>query len=277
MPDPSIFTSVINQYLPEPQASLLNGILFGASLKVNKLFYEQLKSVGLLHIVVLSGMNITILAGMITLLTSSFSKRVSLLATILLIIIFVIFVRPQAPIVRAAIMGILTSVSFIYGKRRFGLYFLLAAGVLMAIIWPHWLKTISFQLSFGAAFGIMLFGPDYNHQVRGHNLPQARQSDLNDLVIFLKKDLRTSLAAQVFTAPLIFLYFRQISLIAPFANLFVSFLIAPLMILGFLTAILGKINFYLGLLPSYLAYGMASYMVWVVEGLSKIPFGYFKI
>jgi hypothetical protein len=52
MPDVSIFTSVINSYLPEPHASLLNGILFGVSLKASKTFFEQLKIVGLLHIVV---------------------------------------------------------------------------------------------------------------------------------------------------------------------------------------------------------------------------------
>ena len=39
MIDPSIFTSVINSYLPEPEASLLNGMIFGVSLKTTKEFY----------------------------------------------------------------------------------------------------------------------------------------------------------------------------------------------------------------------------------------------
>lgn len=267
MPDPSIFTSVINGYLSEPQASLANGILFGTSVKTTRFFYEQLKSVGLLHIVVLSGMNITILSNMTTRLTSVFSRRVSILVTILAIIIFVWFVRPQAPIIRAAIMSILTSVSFAYGKRKIGLYFLLVAGILIGLVWPGWLTTISFQLSFGATLGIILFGS--MRRVKSHHWR-------DDLKNFLTQDLRTSLSAQIFTVPLIFIYFKQVSLIAPLANLLVSFLIAPLMVMGFLTAILGKMHFSLGLLPSYFVYGMTSYMVWIVEVLSKFPFGYVK-
>ena len=71
---PQVFTSVINSYLPEPHASLLNGILFGISVKGSQAFYNDLKATGLLHIVVLSGMNISILAAIITGLTASFGK-----------------------------------------------------------------------------------------------------------------------------------------------------------------------------------------------------------
>jgi len=86
------FSSVINNYLSEPQASLLNGIIFGVNLKTTKIFYEQLKIVGLLHIVVLSGMNITILAAIIGSITSFFGKQISILITILTIILFILFV-----------------------------------------------------------------------------------------------------------------------------------------------------------------------------------------
>ena len=95
---PKIFTNVINYYLPEPHASLLNGILFGINLKTTKEFYEQLKIVGLLHLVVLSGINITLLASIVTQTTQFFSKRVSILITMLTIIFFVLFVGIQAPI-----------------------------------------------------------------------------------------------------------------------------------------------------------------------------------
>ena len=42
------------------------------------------------------------------------------------------------------------------------------------------------------------------------------------------KDLRTSLALQIFTASLIFIYFKQVSLISPLANLLVSLSLHPL-------------------------------------------------
>ncbi len=257
MPDPSVFTSVINSYLPEPHASLLNGILFGVNLKAGKIFYEQLKIVGLLHLVVLSGMNITILASIIGSLTQFLSKQVSVLITILAIILFILFVGFQAPIIRAGFMGILTFVAILYGRKNIALYGLFLSLIFIAVFWPRWLTTISLQLSYGATLGIILFG---------------QTTSKNEMW----RELKTSLAAQIFTVPIIFIYFKQISLIAPISNLLVAGLVPALMIFGFLTALLGKIHYLLGVIPSYICYGLLTYIVWVTETLSKLPFVYFR-
>jgi len=255
MPNPSIFTSVINSYLPEPHASLLNGILFGVNLKAGKVFYDQLKIVGLLHLVVLSGINITMLGAITASLTHSFSKHVSILITILMIVLFIIFVQPKAPIVRAGFMSIFTLVAIIFGRKSAAIYSLFLSLLFIAFLWPKWLSTISLQLSYGATLGIILF---------------ANTSSKNALW----KEFKTSLAAQVFTVPIIFFYFGQISLIAPISNILVSFAIYPLMIFGFLTAVLGKIHYLLGLLSSFICYGLLQYIVFIVETLSKIPLIY---
>lgn len=253
MINPSIFTSVINSYLPEPHASLLNGVIFGINLKTGKEFYQQLKIVGLLHLVVLSGINITLLSSMISSSTKFLSKQLSTLITILVIILFVIFVGPKAPIVRAAFMGLLTHVAIITGRKNYTLYALFLSLFFILIFWPDWLKTVSLQLSYGATLGIILFG-----QTKSNN--------------YLWKNIRLTLAAQVFTAPIIFFYFKQVSLISPLSNLLVVETIPILMVFGFLTAILGKISYFLGYLPSLLSYGILSYLVWVIETLAKLPF-----
>ncbi len=265
MPNPSIFTSVINSYLPEPHASLLNGIIFGISLKTSKIFFQELKIVGLLHLVVLSGINITLLAAIIGSLTSFFSKRVSILLTILTIILFILFVGPQAPIVRAGIMGILTLVAILYGRKTAALYALFLSGFFILIFWPSWIKTVSFQLSFAATFGIIIFGK---------TSVSKSESIQGKIFSSLKNDLRTSLAAQIFTAPIIFIYFKQVSFVSPLANLLVSFLVSPLMIFGFLTAILGKISFWLGLPSALISFGLLQYMVFIIKTLAHIPFAF---
>jgi competence protein ComEC len=254
---PSVFTTVINSYLSEPEASLLNGIIFGVSLKTSKEFYQQLKVVGLLHLVVLSGINISLIAAFVSSTTKYLSKVISTLITILTIIFFVIFVGPQAPIIRAAVMSTLTHVAIITGRKNYTLYALFISFVFILIFWPNWLKAISLQLSYGATLGIILFG-----QSRSNN--------------FVWKNLQLTMAAQIFTVPIIFFYFRQISLISPIANLLVAETIPPLMVFGFLTAILGKIHYLLGYFPSLVCYGILKYVVWIVDMLSRIPLGYFS-
>ncbi len=253
MISPSIFTSVINSYLPEPHASLLNGILFGINLKTTKAFYDQLRIVGLLHIVVLSGTNITLLSVFISQLTSFFSKPLSVVITILSIIIFIVFVGAQAPIIRAGFMGVLTFVAILYGRKASALYILFLSFIFIAVFWPQWISTLSLQLSYGATIGLIFFGPK------------------NKSNLFVC-DFKLSLAAQVLTAPIIFIYFKQVSFISPFTNALVSWTITPIMIFGFLAAFLGRIHFVLGLLPAYICYVLLSYVVIVVEVLSKIPF-----
>lgn len=254
--NPSFFTSVINSYFPEPHASLLNGIIFGIPLKMTPDFNQKVKIVGLLHLVVLSGMNITMLAAIIGSLTKFLHKKISLFISIVCIVLFVLFVGVQAPVLRAAVMGILGLLAIIYGRKSTALYALFLSFVFFLIFWRESITTISFQLSFGATLGIILFG-------------SARAGAST-----IWQELKPSLAAQLFTVPIIFASFHQISFIAPLSNLLTAFIIAPLMFFGFLTAILGKIHFVLGAVPAVICYILLHYLVTVVDVMAKIPYAF---
>jgi competence protein ComEC len=267
--DPSVFTTVIDGYLPEPHSSLLNGILFGIDLKTNKIFWQQLKAVGLVHLVVLSGSNIAILASITGNLTQKFSKSISCMITVFIILIFIVFVGPQAPIIRAGIMGILTVVAIIYGKKYSALWGLILSAIFIAVFFPDWLKTVSFYLSYSATIGLILFGKV--------SIKKNHNNLIDNLLHKIWVELKPTVIAQLFTTPIIFVYFRQISIISPITNLLVAFTIYPLMVFGFMTAVLGKISFGLGLIPSYICYGLLNYLVFVTETLSALPFAYVNL
>ncbi len=74
------------------------------------------------------------------------------------------------------------------------------------------------------------------------------------------------------TTPIIFWYFREISLIAPFSNLAVSFAVPPLMVLGFVTAILGYIHPLLGILPAIMCYTLLEYVIRTIYAMSHLPY-----
>lgn len=97
-------------------------------------------------------------------------------------------------------------------------------------------------------------------------------SRLKLLKYYFIDELYTSLAAQVFTIPIIFYYFRQISLISPLANIMVAWSILPISIFGMLAAFLGGIDYYIGLPFAVITYGFAAYIVIVVHLLSSLPF-----
>ncbi len=253
--------SLVNSYLPEPHASLLNGILFGIPLYTQTTFVQKLRIVGLMHVVVLSGTNITILGYLAGAISQFLGKKLSVCFSIGCIVLFVYFVGPQPPLVRAACMGILSYIAILTGRQYTALWALLLSCLCIAVFFPQWLKTLSFQLSVSATLGIILFG-----RKQSNNKPQS--------VLFstLQENIRVSCAAQLFTTPILFFAFRKISLISLLANLLVSWTITPIMILGICMSVLGSVHFSFGIPPAYLSFGLLTYFIWIVELLSQIPF-----
>lgn len=260
-----LFTGLINRFYHEPYASLMNGILLGRPLFVTDTFYTQLKEVGLIHIVVLSGMNITMLSSIVlTALVPLIGRTLATGITILCIGLFVLFVGAEAPVVRAAIMGILALVGLLFGRKTLTLWLLILSALIMLVFNPTWLTSISFQLSFGATLGIILFGSTEE--------TQEDKKTSSSIWRYLNDELRISLSAQVFTLPLIFWYFRQISIVSPLTNIAVAWTITPIMLIGMASIAVGVFSEKIGFVLSWLAYPLLYWIVLVVETASKIPF-----
>lgn len=268
MPTPQSLATVAETYLPQPHAALLNGMLLGLPISEYKDLYIKLKMVGLLHMVVLSGMNITIMTSIVMRIMSVFGRRMAGLLSVLTIIIFIAFVSPQAPVVRAGFCSIFTIVALLLGRKTQPLYALFLSAIFVGIFWPKWITSISFQLSYGATLGLLLFGTSNQKKAR-----TLRSKFMQEF----KSEFKTSIAAQLFTAPLIFFHFKQFSIIAPIANVPVCFMVGPIMIVGFITVILGKISYVWGMLPAFIVYSMLDYILWVADTLVKIPFVFIQI
>jgi len=256
------FIFVINSLFPEPQASLLSGILFGTKESMPKYFYNALIDTGTLHMIALSGMNISILINLAGKATLFMGKKISIIITIFLITIFTLFVGASPSIVRAAIMGSFSLVAVYFGRLDWSLLSLFLAGGLMLLFRPFLVYDLSFQLSFLATLGITLFSI---------NTKKVASRLLYRLLFPVLENLRMTLAAQIFTLPIILYKFHRISLVSPLANLLLEWVIQPVMVLGFITVILGKIWLPLGIIPSWFAWLLLSYMIFIIEILAKIP------
>lgn len=173
MPDFSVFglSRVINQLLPEPHAGLLAGLLFGTKASLPPEFYNALVSSGTLHIIALSGMNITIMEDLIgSILLPLVGKRAASGIAIGIIAWFVWFVGASPTILRAAIMGSISLIAVIFGRQYWALLSWTVAVVGMLVVHVSWLFDISFQLSAMATLGIILFGGKRNEERDGRCL-----------------------------------------------------------------------------------------------------------
>lgn len=266
MPNVYIFTSVFYSYMGEPYASLLSGMVLGVDVPKTLTIYNYFKLTGLLHLVVLSGSNINFLVTTVMRISALVGKKIGAIISICVITIFILFVGPEPPVVRAGLMSGCTLIALIFHRQSIALVSLITTALLIGIIRFEWLATVSFQLSFGASLGIILWSPQLQEQKKGSN----------PIIQYIKDDMRTTLAAQAVTTPIIFFYFKEISLIAPFSNLAVSFVTGPIMILGILTMFLGKIHFWAGYIPAKLVWVLLFYVCEVTRIMSSLPYVFIK-
>jgi competence protein ComEC len=265
----SKFVGVVNKILPEPQASFLGGLLYGARRGIPSDLMEAFNATGTTHIVAVSGYNITIIAALILKLNLAFgiSRRKSFWISLLGISFFVIIAGAQASVVRAAIMGGLALLANQVGRVSRVTNALLFAAAMMLIFNPKILAfDVGFQLSFAATIGLIFLAPIFEKYFT--KLPS---------VLGVKESFVTTMSAIVLTLPLILYNFGRVSIVAPLANVLILPVIPFTMAVGFIAAIGGLFYFYFGWILGWLAWFFLSYIIKVVEFLSKFPWINFQI
>lgn len=269
LPSVDTFSAIIETLLPEPHAGLLAGILFGAKQSLSRSLSDALIATGTLHIVALSGANISILTSLVdATLLHVVSRRIANVLTIMIIIGFMLFVGPTPSVVRAGIMGSITLFAVSLGRQRWSLYAWCLAVVSMLVYRPAWLGELSFQLSAGATLGIILFGA----QAPAVGLSGSRHPIAAFVWRSLKEELRLTLAAQVFTIPLILFSFHRVSFIAPLANILIAPVVPLLTGVGLIAVLAGWVWVPLGMPPAWACWVGLTYLMGVVQFLSRIPF-----
>ena len=259
---------------PDPEASLITGILLGVQSGIPSDVMEAFRVTGTSHIIVISGFNITIIAALFTLVFSRvLGVRKGAAAAIIGIILYTLLVGANPAVVRAAILGILTLIGIQFGRRQVGLNSLLIVAAVMAIITPTVLWDVSFQLSFAATLGIMLYADPFTQRFTHFTarfLPSDKASHLAGPVgeFFL-----LTVAAQITTLPLMIYYFKRLSLTALVANPLILPAQPALMVLGLASVLSGLIFHPLGQLFAWAAWPFTAYTIRVVEWLSAVPNG----
>jgi len=261
---------VIAQILPEPEAALLTGILLGSDEGIPSTLMEQFRAAGIAHIIAISGFNIAIISAALVKVFSRFLQRyVALVAAVGAIALYTILVGADPPVVRAALMGSLTALALIVGRRSDTLISLFVAGWAMTAWQPFMLWEIGFQLSFGASLGLILYSArlrKWTESVLHRFLPAELSTRL---LGFLSDTLLVTLAAQITTLPLILSYFHQFSPMSIIANLLIVPMQPAIVYLGSTAALLGLVSIHLGRWLGWVAWLFLTYTVRVAEVMAR--------
>lgn len=245
--------SFFQRAFPEPHSALVAGIVLGAKQSIPADFWEALKYTGTAHVVVASGMNVTLVGGFILHFLVHFVKRKrAMLISLVVIWAYALLSGFDAPIVRATIMGSIGLVAILFGKLNKPIRPLIFSGFIMLFIKPQRATDLGFILSFAATLSLLLF----QKKIEKH---------LKKVPTFFREGLSTSLAAQICVAPILFFAFGRFNIFSPIINALVLWTVPIITLIGFISGVCGLVSFETGKLIVYLAYPFTSYFTFIVK------------
>ncbi len=256
------FIENIGTLIPEPHAALLGGLVVGGKQSLGKELLDDFRTVGVIHIVVLSGYNITIIALFIEWLLSKLKKNARLIFAAVAMMLFAVMVGASATVIRATVMALLVLLARGTGRIYQVTRALLVAGVIMLLHNPKVLVfDTSFQLSFLATVGLIYVSPLIEQKVRWVTL----RWHVREIVV-------ATISTQVFVLPFLLYKTGMLSVVSLPVNLLILSAIPLTMLFGFLAGTVAFISPTLAIPFAYVAYALLAYELAVVEWFSKLSF-----
>lgn len=265
-----------NIYLifPDPEASLMAGILLGVDTGLPADLQQAFKDTGTAHIIAISGFNIAIIAGLFFALFSRvFGQLRGSILAILGIALYTILVGAEAAVVRAALMGGISLTVRQLGRRNDGLNALMLSAVAMALLNPNVPWDVGFQLSFFATLGLILYAEPFQiwavKVIGRYTTPGTARK----VAAPISEYFLLTLAAQLTTLPIMAYHFKRISLVSLIANPFILPVQPAVMIVGGIAVILSLIWIPLGAVAAFAAWPFVAYTIRLVELFDQLPNG----
>lgn len=259
--------SQVEALIPAPYVSLLGGLVVGAEKSLGTKLENDFRTTGIIHIVVLSGYNVSIVAEAIMRVLSFLPQFASLSLGAVSIVLFAILTGGSATIVRASIMAILVLLARATNRTTDIAHALYIAAFFMVLQNPMIVVyDPSFQLSFMATLGLIYLGPAIEERL--HLVPAKWQ---------IREFAVATIATQIFVLPLLLYMTGQFSVYALPVNLLVLGFIPMTMFFGFFTGVVGFVSSALALPLAAVSYILLRYELGVVEFFAHLPFASFAI
>ncbi|MDO8521003.1 MAG: ComEC/Rec2 family competence protein [bacterium] len=272
------FLDRLSFVLPEPENALAGGILLGGKRSLGEEWTNRFRETGIVHIIVLSGYNMTIVAEWLGAAFLFLGFYGSLAVSASGILSFALMTGAGATVVRAAIMALLVLLARLTGRTSTMGRGLLVAGVLMVAHNPSILAfDPSFQLSFLASLGLVFVAPLLRERIR--MFPKSRkagsgvpQSGISRKYLVVEEVVVSTLATQIMVLPLILYQTGILSTVALFANVLVLPLIPVTMFFAFVTGLAGFAGNIVAFLPALPTSALLAWILAVGKYGAAFPF-----
>ena len=208
----------IIKYLYKDKSTFINSIIIGEKEGIDKESSEIFSKTGVSHILALSGLHVSILISIIGFSIGKINNLFKLTFLGFILWGYSIMAGQTPSIIRAIVCSLISYLAIFIEKRSDSINNLSLVGILLIINNPYVIYNISFQLSFLATLSIIYFYGYINSKIK-------------------YKVISLTISANILTAPIIYLYFKNISIVFIISNIIVVPLLSVIIYISILSAI----------------------------------------
>lgn len=225
------YEAYMAQAMLKQDAAAIFAMLFGGYQGIRPELLEAFTVTGIVHILSVSGSHITLMAGTANIVGRflHMSPRATAALATGVILFYSLLAGAIPPVIRSALMGILTLLALTAGRERDAQHILGLVALGLLLYSPLWLFDISFQLSFGATAGLLYLAPPLRERLR------------KKLPVFVADSLAVTIGAQLSVLPIIAWYFNVLSLSSLLANLVIAPIVEWIIVAGLLAGLLASL------------------------------------
>ncbi len=212
----------IREYMKGEAGALAAAMLLGEREVLSSDALQDFRYAGVSHLLALSGLHLGILVLLAEklLLGAGLSRKWRIFALLFLVLGYLLFTGFPISLLRAALMLLLVQLAFLFRTRADAMTSLFTAGAVMLLIAPLSFLSVSLQLTLLATFGILTVGS--LSRILFRKLRRKRGIAVK-LLLWPLSSLLLTFAASLFTYPIQWFTFGEVSLITPLSNLLLIF------------------------------------------------------
>jgi competence protein ComEC len=244
------------------RAAVVNGVVLGDENGLSDGLRQRFRAAGIYHLLAVSGQNVVLVAGsvLVAAWVLGISRLLAHLGALAAIAAYVLAVGAQPSVVRAGVAGALCSLAWLTARAA-DRWQLLLVGAVALLAWnPYTLFDAGFQLSFAAVVAIFVLVPRIHRLLEGYPLG------------CLRPGVSVSAACCLATAPILWLQFHSLQLLAIPANLLAAPAVVPLLTLALGAAAVAPLSTSAAAALAWLNGWCAAYLAAVARVVGGLPF-----
>lgn len=251
--------STINKLYPQREAGLMTAMLLGDRNNLDDELYDLYREAGIVHIIAISGMHISILAGIILILVKPLGRYISSAIVILFMCFYIILTGGSVSVVRSGVIMFFYILSGLISRKYDLISSTALACALLLFVNPYYIFDLGFQYSFIAVFTI------------GFTSEILKKYKIENKFINL---IAISIAISLTTKPITVYNFYYINCIDFIVNILVVSLSEFILIFGLISAIVGTFMLNIGVFLSGSVYVVLKVIEYISEFSLSFPFAH---